>query len=95
MGSLRWRHAYDRTYDANKGKELTGDEIDKLSPDAKADLTRKLLTADQIEALLKTAIELHSRAIATQEESRWWIPIIASFIGGILGAIIGAALGGS
>ena len=49
----------------------------------------------QIEALMKTAVELHSRAIAQRQENRWWLPIIsalAAAIFGFLGAIVGALL---
>lgn len=92
--SLRWRHAYDKNYDAESGKELTREEKEDLPKEAQTNLSRKVLTADQVEALLNTAIELHSRAVAVQQESRWLVPIIASFIGGILGAILGAVLKG-
>jgi hypothetical protein len=56
---------------------------------------RKPLEADQVEALMKIAAELHSRAIAQEQQKRWWIPLfaaIASFVGGILGAALGAIL---
>ena len=94
-GSLRWRHAYDRTYDAELGRELRAEEIERMSDEEKRNLTRKPLEAGQIEALMKTAVELHSRAIAQRQENRWWLPIItalAAAIFGFLGAIVGALL---
>lgn len=94
--SLRWRYTYDKTYDARKHRELTDAELAKLTPDDKEKLTHKPLEAPQIETLINTAIELHSHAIAQQEEMRWWKPIVISSGFALLGAILGAlaTLGG-
>jgi integrase len=93
--SLRWRHGYDRTYDANLGRELGPDEYAVRTDIQKRELTRKPLTADQIEALLKTAVEFHSRAIADQQERRWLVPLLFGIVTALLaflGSIIGAIL---
>ena len=86
--SLRWRHACDRTYDAVRGRELTDDEIAALAEEARAELTRRPLDSDQIEALLKTAVDLHSRTIAHEQEQRRLIPLLFAYSGTILGAVI-------
>jgi hypothetical protein len=88
--TLRWRYTYDKTYNAPKHRDLSAEEINQLTPDEKENLTHKPLTADQIETLIKTAIELHSRAIAYQEEMRWWKPVWISGLLAVLGALIGA-----
>jgi hypothetical protein len=67
--SLRWRHGFD-LYDAKRGEEVTDNELGKLSKEQKDKLTRKSLDADQIEALLKTAVEFHSSTIALSQERR-------------------------
>ena len=90
--SLRWRHGYDRTYDPEKGRELTENERDALDPDARGALTRKPLSAEQIEALMKTSVELHNRAIAHAQEKRWLTPLLFGLLGVIVGAILQAAL---
>ena len=90
--SLRWRHAYDRTYSHQRARDLTHDEIAGLSEEERGKLTRKPLESDQIEALMNTAIELHSRAIAHEQEKRWMTPLLFGLLGIVLGAILQAAL---
>jgi len=90
--SLRWRHGYDRTYSREQSRDLSHDEIARLAADQESNLTRKPLTSDQIEALMKTAIELHSREIAHQQERRWLTPMLFGVLGIVLGAILQAAL---
>jgi hypothetical protein len=90
--SLRWRHGYDRTYDPEKGRELTETELDALDQGAREALTRKTLSAEQIEALMKTSVELHNRAIAHAQEKRWLTPMLFGLLGVIIGAVLQAAL---
>jgi hypothetical protein len=90
--SLRWRHGYDRTYSHEQVRDLTRDEIAQLTDDQRAKLTRKPLTSDQIEALMNTAIELHSREVAYQQERRWLSPLLFGLLGVVLGAVLQAAL---
>lgn len=95
--SLRWRHGYDKNFDIEQGKELSKSEFDLLEKSLLKQqlnerLTRKALTAEQIEALINTAIELHERTIAHKEEKRWLIPFLFAFVGIIIGAILQAAL---
>jgi len=51
------------------------------------------LENEQVETLIKTAIELHSRAIAHEQEKRWLIPLLFALLGIVLGAILTAAIG--
>ena len=90
--SLRWRFGYDRTYDVHERKELTEEEIKALDEDEKNRITRKPLASEQIETLIKSAIELHSSAIAHEQEKRWLTPLLFVLLGIILGAILQAAL---
>ena len=89
----RWRHGYDRSFSVPRNRELSADELSSLSEDERAnDLTRRPLEAAQIEALLKTAIELHARAIAHVQEKRWLTPLLFALLGIVLGAVLQAAL---
>jgi hypothetical protein len=64
-----------------------------LSQEQQADLTHRPLTADQIETLLRTALDFHARAIAHEQERRWLAPLLFALLGAVLafaGAILGA-----
>jgi hypothetical protein len=89
--ALRWRYAYDKTYDEKKAKELTSDEIQALPKAEQQSLTNRALDGEQIEALINTAIELHSRAIA-ERQARWYVPLLSG-LGGVVGSLIGALFG--
>ena len=89
----RWRHGYDRNISVSIGRELSADELQTLPDDQeKKDLTRRPLEATQIEALLKTAIELHARGIAHVQEKRWLTPLLFALLGTVLGAVLQSAL---
>ena len=89
----RWRHGLDRNVSVSNGRELSAYELEALSPDEIAnDLTRRPLDAAQVEALLKTAIELHTRGIAHVQEKRWLTPLLFALLGIVLGAVLQAAL---
>lgn len=87
--SLRWRHGYDRIYSVAAHRELSPEEVKALqSTPTDEKLSRKPLTPEQIAGLMKTAIELHGRAIAHEQERRWLTP----FLFPILGAMVGGAV---
>ena len=90
--SLRMRHSSERNYSVGLSRELSKPEIDALTDDDRGNLTRKPLSPDQIETLMKTAIELHARGVAHQQERRWLTPLLFALLGIVLGAILQAAL---
>lgn len=86
--TLRWRHAYDHSYDPDRCENLSAIELKGISVNDRRDkLTKRPLEADQIEALMKTAVELHTRAIAQSQELRWWIPTVAGLVGVLIGLL--------
>jgi len=90
--ALRWRYT-NKLYDAKTGHEYTPQEKEKLPEKERWLLTTRPLASDAFAALMKTAIELHSRAVEELAASRWWVPLLAAilgFSGALLGAIIAA-----
>ena len=91
--SLRWRHSYFQTFDPKQGCELTESQRAALASAERGALTHKPLTPDQTEALMKTAVEFHTHAIAHEQERRWLSPLLFALLGAVLafaGAILGA-----
>ncbi|HEY8098164.1 MAG TPA: hypothetical protein VIE65_19050 [Methylobacter sp.] len=86
--ALRWRYV-NRNFDEKTGTTYTPQEKENLSKEQQALLTTKPLAGDQVSTLLNTAIELHSRAVEERVAARWWVPILAAFLG-FTGAVIGA-----
>jgi hypothetical protein len=90
--TLRWRHGYDRSFRPSELRELSFSELEALSAEQRKDLSRKPLTDGQIETLLKTAIELHTRSVAYAQERRWLTPLLFALLGTIAGVVLQAAL---
>src|SRR6185503_11523392 len=53
--ALRWRFAYDRSFDPRKGIDYTPEQRDLLTDDERDKLHRKPLSADQVGALMNIA----------------------------------------
>ena len=90
--SLRWRHGYFQTFDPERGCELTESQRATLPQEQQEKLTYKPLTADQTEALMKIALDFHTRAIAHEQERRWLTQLLFALLGAVL-AFAGAILG--
>jgi hypothetical protein len=92
---LRWRRAYELTYDPVNLKDLTVEEKSKIvsekSPE-EVNFSRRPLSPEQIGTLLTIAVELHDRAKSFEERKRWWIALAIPSIIGVLGVIVGALL---
>ena len=86
--SVRWRHAYDRTFSPRERRELSTAEIQNLSETGLQKLERKPLSGDQVELLLTTAVEMHARQVAHAQERRWLIPLLFALVGVIIGAVL-------
>ena len=93
--ALRWRYT-NKLYDAKTGEEYTPQAKEELPDKERWLLTTKPLTSDAIAALMNTAIELYSTAVEELAASRWWVPLLAAFlgfVGALLGAIVAALWG--
>ena len=91
--ALRWRFAQFVNYDPTNATVLPQDKIDAMSEKERyRRLTRQPLSAEQIGVLIKTAIDMHSQAIAETQASVRYVPLIAAFLGaagGFIAAVIG------
>ncbi len=90
--SLVWRRQYPKRFDIDKNAEITKEQFYALSDEAKLRVSRIPLESVTIESLIKTAVDMHSRALQHQQDKRWWIPLLFTFLGGLVGAIIGGLL---
>jgi hypothetical protein len=90
--SLVWRRQYPKRFQVDKEKVLSKDEFELLSESEKQRVSRVPLTPGDIKTLIDTAINLHSRALEELKDRRWWVPLLASAVGGLIGAIIGVLL---
>jgi hypothetical protein len=92
---LRLRRAYERSVNPDTFVELSKEEMQALKDSgeyAKAKLARRPLTPSQVEALMKTAIELQVRAAALADRQRFWVSLAAPAVTGLLGAALGYLL---
>ena len=99
--ALRWRFAQPIDYDPKSGKILSANKLQGIKRNVAfyRRYSRKPLTPDQINVLIKTAIELHTRVIAEQQDRRWHWPIVSTAatavvtaVFGMIGVIVGAYL---
>lgn len=98
--SLVARRSFTRSYDVDAKKEIPKNEVieRKNDPEAAKRLTRRPLTPEETAVLIRTAVDLHSRAVEQRKAGRWWVPLASAgiaFVGGVVAVLIGAAMGGS
>ena len=85
--SLVWRRSYPKLFDTDDLKEIEPAKYKGLTKEQKKKISRKPLTIEQIDLLIRTAIDLHARAIAHRQERRWWITALVG--GGAIAALLG------
>ncbi len=85
--SLVWRRSYPKLFDTKKLEEITPAKYKGLTAGQKGKVSRKPLTTEQIDLLIRTAIDLHARAIAHRQERRWWITALVG--GGAIATMFG------
>ncbi|MGA8807148.1 MAG: N-carbamoyl-L-amino acid amidohydrolase [Thermoanaerobaculia bacterium] len=89
--SLVWRRQHPKRFDVDSEKVISIADYQGLSESARDRISRVPLGSAEISTLVKAAINLHSRALDQSKEKRWWIPLLAGFIG-FVGAVLGAYL---
>ena len=89
--ALRWRYAR-RYYDHKKNKELTPEEAAALPEKERWLLTGKALDETQLQGLINTAIELHTKNLTIHQEKRWMLNLFGPAGVSLVGVVVGALL---
>jgi len=103
---LRWRYAESLKSEANgaangkhsQGQDEDNDEQDepedksKGKPGSNAEPPSKPLTADQIQVLINTAIEMHAKEVAGEQNPDKFRPLYMAVIGAALGTVAGGII---
>jgi hypothetical protein len=90
--ALRWRYAR-KYFDSKTNEEFTPAEAAALEPERQELLTSKPLDQSQLQTLISTAIELHSKSIAERQEGRWLRQSIITTGLGLVSTVVGVLLG--
>ena len=91
--ALVWRRQYPKRFHVDEERRLTAAEVLQLGEAEMERVSREPLSANDIRALIDTAVGLHSRALDQQKERRWWLPLLTA-LAALLGAVLGVWLRG-
>ena len=87
--SLVWRRSYPRNFHVDMLQVLSSEQVKNLPENERATrLSRAPLTNGDTATLISTAVDLHSRAIASEQEKRWLFPSLITILAVFLGAIL-------
>lgn len=100
---LRWRYAESLKSEANgaangkdSGHEASGDkppeDEPKDKPGSNAEPPSKPLSADQIQVLINTAIEMHAKELASEQNPDKFRPLLMAIAGAALGTVAGGVI---
>lgn len=93
--SLVLRRQKPKLFDVDSLEMVTRVERDSRDSDGQARITRAPLIEGELRMLVDIASGLHSKALQDRQESRWWLPFIAtvfSAVIGLAGVWLGATL---
>jgi hypothetical protein len=85
--SLVWRRNYTKRFDPKTEEMLSKEEFRQLGDKEKGGVSRSPLSNDSISILIRTAVDLHDKALARKQDKRWWYSVAT----GVLGLIVGIA----
>lgn len=91
--ALIWRRALPRRFFRKESRTLSQAEFDALPVTDKAEVSRLRVPDQDIKTLIYLAADLHAKAREQQTDKRWWVPIVASFLGSLVAVLLGLAFG--
>lgn len=86
--SLIWRRQHQKRFSVDEMRALTRKEYCSLSNNEKERVSRIPLESQELGILITTAIDLHARELAQQQDARWWLHTATALVGVILGAML-------
>ena len=92
--ALPWQYAR-RYYDHREDKEFSLEEAAALPEQEKPLLTGEVSTDAQLQVLVETAIEPHTKAWTAHQDKRWVVTLVGPAVIGLVGVVVGALLGAS
>ena len=86
--SLVWRRQHQKLFMVDTAEKISREEYLALSEQQKKRISRTPLNSDELATLVKTAIDLHSRALEHKRDTRWWVAGVTALIGVALGGFV-------
>jgi hypothetical protein len=91
---LRWRYA--QTFNANLAKDVNstpdGNTADTKSAEETTNATGPPLSTEQVQLLVKIAMDLHAKEAAADIEPDRWRPVVMVALGAALGTVVGGSV---
>jgi hypothetical protein len=91
--ALIWRQALPRLYYRSESRMITPAEYAAMTQQQRGLVSRPPVPEQQVKTLIDIAIGLHEKARQQHADWRWWVPIVASFVGSLVAVLLGIAFG--
>lgn len=86
--SLVWRRSHEKQFDTRSHELIQIEQVPAKGTEERKKFTRPPLEADQVQALIETAIKLQSTAVDFQVNKRWWVYVASALVGVVIGSLL-------
>ncbi|OIQ40133.1 MAG: hypothetical protein BM560_14155 [Roseobacter sp. MedPE-SWde] len=83
--SLVLRRQKPKLFDVDSLEVVTRAERDNRDSAGQARITRSPLAEGELQMLIDVASNLHSKALQDRQDSRWWLPFLATVFSAVMG----------